>query len=80
MNDVELRRYKEAAMINSEALKLELVQDIINLPDDLVPLVQDFLAQLNDEAPDDRSIHGGSDEQYTGVETSTGAEHHQSTE
>ena len=67
-------------MIDSDALKLELVQDIINLPDDLVPMVWDFLAKLNDEAPDDRSIHGGNDEQYTGVESSTGAEHHQSTE
>ncbi len=67
-------------MINPEALKLELVQDIINLPDDLVPLVWDFLNELNDEAPDDPSTHGGNDEQYTGVETSTAAEHHQPAE
>ena len=38
-------------MINSDALRLQLVQDIINLPDDLVPLVRDFLAELNDEDP-----------------------------
>jgi hypothetical protein len=38
-------------MIGSDALRLQLVQDIINLPDDLAPLVQDSLAELNEEYP-----------------------------
>lgn len=33
-------------MINSEALRLQLVRDIIDLPDDLAPLVRDFLTDL----------------------------------
>jgi len=69
-------------MIDSDALRLQLVQDIINLPDDLVPLVRDFLAELNDEEPtsNDSSNNGGNDEQYTDVKSPTGDRHRQPAE
>jgi hypothetical protein len=33
-------------MVNTQSLKLQLVQEIINLPDEALPLVRDFIEDL----------------------------------
>jgi hypothetical protein len=42
-----LRGFEEIVMVNTDTVKLELVQEIIDLPDELLPRVREFLTALS---------------------------------